>query len=126
MPKVVIKSPWWYARKERLYTSNILTGKKHLLDKDVNYFVKKLWSKGIKTVLSCGGHGNPNEFYIIFDCPLKKARNIAKYGYFVIELSNLLWSDKFYRLSLHYRGEEEKRRLLALASLAWENEEIID
>jgi len=124
--KIIKNSPWWRERKKTVSIQpnlNVPVYQHEIsLDKDVNYFVNKMTSIGIKTILSCGGHGNPDEFYIVFDCPLKTARKIANIGYFTVELASLVWAPtKYYRLSLKYKSEKQKYRLLALASEAWEN-----
>lgn len=130
------KSPWYKARKETIKVKYQSGGplkpilneeqekKYYILDKDVNYFVNKLNLWEIKTFLSCGGHGRPNEFYIVFRASLAKAFKISQFGYFRVEFADLLWSKKNdFCLKLNYKNENHKKKLLAWASENWEKEE---
>ena len=86
------------------------------LEPGVNYFVLMLEQLGAKTHYSCEGH--PNNFYVLFEAPLRIAEKIAECGYFSVELEGKkLWSIRTRILE----SNEERIQLLRWAAQAWED-----
>ena len=86
------------------------------LERGVNYFVLMLEQLGATTHYSCEGH--PNNFYVMFEAPLRVAEKIAECGYFMVELEGKkIWSIRTRNLA----SDDERVRLLRWAADAWEN-----
>jgi len=94
MPKKL--SPWRRAYKKVLkrYNNNRETymgGRMRYepvtLDRGVNYFVEALERLGAFTRYSCDGHGNPENFYVMFTAPYSLALKIVAAGFFKVELN---------------------------------------
>jgi len=111
--------PWDRERKVVLRRTSP-TGRKNILDRDVNYFVLQLERIGCKTLYSCGGH--PDNFYILFEASYWQAVKIEQCGYFNVSLTPRigefhLWHD--------FRKDERgsstpKDKLLRWTAVAWE------
>jgi hypothetical protein len=84
------------------------------LEKGVNYFVLMLEQLGAKPHYSCEGH--PNNFYVLFEAPLRIAEAIAECGFFTVELEGKkLWSIRTRAL----KDDNERVKLLRWAAEQW-------
>ena len=83
------------------------------IDRGVNYFVLMLQQQGASTHYSCEGH--PENFYIVFECGAKLARQIQSLGYFRVEVEHR----KCWSLRKEFNTEEEKQYVFTLAAEAW-------
>lgn len=90
-------SPWMRAYRKVLYRYNAgrkvgLHGRVKYdpvpIDRGVNYFVEALERLGATTMYSCDGHGNPENFYVMFKATYKLALKILHAGYFDVELNS--------------------------------------
>lgn len=111
-----------------------------VLEPDVNYFIQKLESLGVKTLFSCAGH--PYGFYIVFKSTYNMARRILGCGFFEVELERCgggsCFSIRIADRCLHdivdgpgdsfsiaketsgAHAAANKRKILSYASEAWE------
>ena len=94
---------WDNARKKTIYRRNPHTRKMEALENDVNFFVLALESVGARCRYSCAGH--PFGFYVDFVTTSKIAFDIAKAGFFTVELGNIK-NEYIIRLSSNEQGHE--------------------
>jgi hypothetical protein len=95
---------------------------KCVLERGVNYFVLALEALGATTLWSCEGH--PTGFYIMFHADYRTALNIARAGYFNVELDSRMncFALRLYeRMSKSGKFTDRTRcNRLRAAALAWE------
>jgi len=72
------KTPWDRAYKKEVLYRIGGDGGNYTLDRGVNYFVLKLESLGCKTLWSCEGHPDDENFYLIFISEFELATKIAR------------------------------------------------
>ncbi len=91
-----VRNEWDKAARHVLYREG-------RLDRGVNYFVEVLEQLGCRTYASCSGHGNSEDFYILFRVPCYAvAERIVRAGFFRVELVSTSWNKrtKLFRLGL--------------------------
>lgn len=90
VPPIDKKNPWLLAKKLDLWRADP-TGKSHLLDKGVNFFVLALERLGAVPSYSCEGHAPYYSFNLVFVAPLALAARIADaHGGFDVCLCDLM------------------------------------
>jgi hypothetical protein len=122
-----LNHPWDRAAATVLTRANGTWGEKEAIDVGVNFFVLALEALGAKPRFSCEGH--PAGFYVAFEAPYELALEIAKAGYFTVEIAsnNSYWNIPDYwsirkanaeRMEQPYT-EEAKASTLRRAADAW-------
>lgn len=112
------KSAWARAKKLIVRRTSPCGSYSGPIDNEANYFVLMLEQLGAKPHYSCSGHADcPNNFYVVFEAPLRIAEKITECGYFTVELeARKTWSLR----TRNIRNDEERTWFLRMAAESWE------